>query len=168
MNKKEANGFSITYPVSKSPVYFSLSSRRNAVEDTSTRYLDSVMISHNKKIDKNYKFIKVTAVTGMDTISVYNTDGIKVSSRFNNKKVFTCEYYIDLQLLNIATGKLPKFAYHLVVNGGKPLAIPSGVAAFDKNGLPDLQASDALKAGIERANMANGPTDFWGEYTLAK
>ena len=168
MNKNETNGVSITYPVSKSSVSFNLSSPRNAVEDTSTRYLDSVMISYNKKIDNNYKFIKVTGVTGMDTISVYNTDGIKASARFNNKKVFTCEYYIDYKLLNIATDKIPKLAYHLVVNGRKPLATPPGIAAWDANGVPDQQASDALKAGIEKANMANGPTDFWGDYTLAK
>ncbi len=168
MNKNETNGVSITYPVSKSSVYFNLSSPRKAVEDTSTRYLDSVMIAYNNKIDNNYKFIKVTGVTGLDTISVYNTDGIKASARFNNKKVFTCEYYIDYKLLNIATDKVQKFAYHLVVNGRKPLAIPSGIAAWDANGLPDQQGSDALKASIEKANMSNGPTDFWGEYTLAK
>lgn len=166
--KNEANGVSITYPVSRSSVYFNLSNPKNAVKDTSTRYLDSVMISYNKKIDNNYKFIKVTGITGMDTVSVYNTDGIKASARFNNKKVFTCEYFIDFKLLNIATDKIPKFAYHLVVNGRKPLAMVSGVAAWDANGLPDLQASDALKAAVEKSNMSTGPTDFWGEYNLAK
>lgn len=166
-NKNETNGVGVTYPVSKSTVSFGSTRARNAVQDTSTRYLDSVMISNNKKIDNNYKVIKVTGVTGMDTISVYNTDGIKALARFNNKKVFTCEYYIDFKLLNIATDKIPKFAYHLVVNGRKPLPTPSGVAAWDANGVPDPVASDALKAGIGRANASNGPTDFWGEYTLA-
>jgi len=84
-------------------------------------------------------------------ISVYNEDGIKAVSLFDDKNAYTYELAIPLKYLNLPNAGADAFSYHIKVNevymgaqtGGGPPAPPVPISAL-------------------------GTTDFWGEYTLAK
>ena len=107
--KNDKNKVSITYPVTKTTLYFGLNRKKNADEDTSVKALNSVMRHHNKMIDDSCKLIPVDGIPGVDTlVSVYNRDGIKAKGQFDSRKVFTCEFSIKLKLLNISADNAAK------------------------------------------------------------
>lgn len=129
---------------------------------------DQYMITANKRFAEKSKAIKVTGVKGLDTlISVYNTEGIKVASAFDNKMVYTYELAIDLKLLGIVTESPEKFYYRVMLN---PLPIDD-MPGININRAPN---GEIISVSIERSKTNAGTdvfgstTDFWGEYTLAQ
>jgi metal-sulfur cluster biosynthetic enzyme len=104
----------------------------------------------------------------MDTvISVYNEDGIKAACLFDIKKVYTLELAIALKQLGLSVNDHAKFAYNIRLNGAKAVVVtftptasstPQEVAIFEK-----MNAQQNAYAG-----RLTAPTDFWGEYILAK
>ena len=161
--KSDKDAMQITYPIVENSPYFRLNKRKNADEDTSARVADSVMLRNNALLNKSCKWIKVNNIPGVDTLlSVYNDDGIRAAGAFNLKKAYTCEIAISLKLLNINAAN--KFAYHIRVNGAKPLGTFTGVAT------PGNEAF--METFVARANISadqqSAPTDFWGVYSLVK
>jgi len=136
---------------------------------------DSAMNANNKRLADNSKFIKVVGIKDLDTmISVYNADGIKTAELFNTKMAYTYELSIDLKKLGLTVNEITKFAYHVTLN---PYNMFDGanVKVITRDGsAPSPQASAATQELMTKLAAMNGggaggsPTDFWGEYTLAK
>jgi len=128
---------------------------------------DSIMNVYNQRLDNGSKNIIVHGIAGLDTlISVYNEDGIKVGERFNTKMVYTVEIGIDLKKLGLSANEASKFAYHIKLNGA-----PMGITRMVINGQEVSPSDPKIQEMMSqlRVNRPGGePTDFWGEYTLAK
>ena len=164
--KDEKNSVSITYPVAENKPYFGLRRKKNIEEDTTAKTADSVMKRNNALIAKNCKWIGVTGIPGVDSLtSIYNVNGIKAAGLFDNKKVYTCEFSITLEHLKVAIASGRTFNYHIRLNGSKTPVMFTAVSASPGN-------EAAMQQFIEKANAMGiqqaAPTDFWGEYTLVK
>jgi hypothetical protein len=169
--KKEGkDNASVTYPAyatpdNKSKLRVNLFHRGTLQEDA-----DTLMLTDNAILAKNCKWIKLTGIADLDSlISVYNQDGIKAAALFNTNKVYTLEISIALKHLGISTTGAAKFTYHLLLNGSKPLdsrtfhmRVPDGPP------LSQPEIDDAYAKIFELDARISTPTDFWGEYTLAK
>jgi hypothetical protein len=172
-NSKDA--ISITYPLNNGLI-FNTSRNRVALRDTSSRTSDSLSVMYNNLLAAQCKTIGVKGIAGIDTaISVYNEDGIKGACLFNNKRVYTYELAISLKNLGLNAADATTFAYHLKLNGKKmPVISNSGtIMVMNSNGqitkrpmTPEDEVG--LQELTQRMAMRDGPTDFWGEYTLVK
>jgi hypothetical protein len=121
---------------------------------TTIAQADSVMNLHNKKLRENLKFIYTEGLPGIDNkLPLYNDKGVEAAVAFDNKKVYTCEMAIDLQLLGLDARSGDKFAYHVVINGEPYKYV--GMRSFGGGGNPGQ-------------DKATSTTDLWGEYILAK
>ena len=134
------------------------------------RRADSVARAWNNQVILKANAIKVTGIKDMgDTISVYDND-IKAMMRFDNKKDCTYELALPLKYLAPEILNSGLLKYHITINGADPA---KGV---------NVQLSADGRA-IERSSPGNVsvvmvvppeqialefPTDFKGEYTLAK
>jgi hypothetical protein len=127
---------------------------------------------NNKQLEQKVKWIGVTGITGLDTlISVYNEDGIKAAGVFNNKKVYTFEISVKLKLLGLSANDVPKFTYHMKVNGSNAFGGITFVSVTSASGENITNTTDIQNKTVSfNSAMQNlsAPTDFWGEYTLAK
>ena len=129
---------------------------------------DQYMIASNKRFAEKSKFIKVTGMKGLDTlISVYNTDGIKAASAFDNKMFYTYELAIALKLLDLSANSPDKFYYKVMLNQ-LPLDDMPGV------NISRAPNGEIISVSIEKnktnagTDIFGSTTDFWGEYTLAQ
>jgi len=123
-------------------------------DKTNRKKLDSIEQITNTRMSKVIKELKVFGVKEIEdtTISVYNTLGIKAMAQFTwRQPVF--EIAIPLKYLNLAVGVETTFSYNIKLTGEPFSPSLNGVKLLDPT--PD--------------NMyIMAPTDFWGEYTLAK
>lgn len=133
---------------------------------------DSAMRANNKRLSDNSKYIGVNGIKDLDSlISVYNTDGIKTAEAFDTQMAYTYELSIDLKKLGLSANDGQKFAYHLTVNGSAPMMIRDVkiVGGGPAGGPPPPEVADMIsKANLSLGGASSAPTDFWGEYTLAK
>ena len=166
-NKKDdKSGITLTYPVTETSLYFSLRKKKNAEEDTTAKTADSLMKHNNALIAKNCKWIRITGIPGVDTLtSVYNVNGIKAAGLFNNHKVYTCEFALKLDLLKTAITGGEMFNYHVCLNGMKNAPTIGIVLATPGNEAVMQQFADKVNAA---GAQLSAPTDFWGEYKLVK
>jgi len=161
-NKKDKKGISITYPVTEGDAAprFLLSGR--SVVNLSAKEIETMIAGYNKKLGQSFKWIKLAGVAGQDElISVYNQDGFKVAGLFDKKKHYTYELSVPLKYLEVLIGEVSKFTYHLMINGRK-----QNIIMFEV--LPGQQAPPIVAKMNEKMAQMAVPTDFWGEYTLAK
>jgi len=139
---------------------------------------DSIMQANNKKLTGSLKWIYTHGIAGIDSlVPIYNDKGIEAGVAFDNKKIYTCEIAVDLQLLGLTTASAEKFSYHLVVNGQpNKYSAPTAPPTLVISGSPSSDANPAMAERIRTTNEALQAnflprfvtTDFWGEYTLAK
>jgi hypothetical protein len=121
--------------------------------------IDSLRLFANKRIDDVFKEINVTGIKEIHepSISIYNTEGIKVAAQFNDHMQYTYELAIPLKYLGPSINSGQKFNYNIKMNGipekspGSPYPTPtiSGGIAF---------------LGQDNAYVMY-PTDFSGVYT---
>lgn len=164
--KDDKDAISITYPITEQTPYFNLRKKKNVVEDTSAHAADSLMMHNNALLDKYCKWIKTNGIAGLEPmIPVYNTDGIKAANLFNNKKIYTYELSVNLKLIHIPVKSGATFSYHIRINGAKSPATFTVLSATPGN--EAFMEQFVAKANEVSAALA-APTDFWGEYTLAK
>lgn len=157
---------SVTYPEVENSPYFGLTNKKRMAEITTPKAADSLMARNNELLDRSCKQIRVKGVPGIDSlISVYNTDGIKAAGAFDVKRAYTFEVAIDLALLKNVLKGSDKFAYHVRINGSKPMGMASVLSATPGN-------EAIMEAFVSKANelsaRQSAPTDFGGEYTLVK
>lgn len=158
---------SVTYPLIEPnhPIGFvGIYNRKGEPIDTSSKTKDSIMKRNNATLDRNCKYLRVTGINGFDTISVYNELGIKAAGRFNQAKAYILELAFPLKYADFITNKDAVFRYNIVING-----FPAGSPGPNH---PMPNSSPEMLEMIDKMNASyiakNAPTDFWGEYTLAK
>lgn len=152
VKKNDPEAVTVTYPVLRgadmSAATNMLARATNAKEDPSggpvpVGELNTILEAKSKLINiSGIKDIKDAA------ISVYNEEGIKAVSLFDAGLTYTYELAIPLKYLNLPA---TPFSYHLKINA--PDETPM---RHDGPPAPPMIMT------------ATAPTDFWGEYTLAK
>ncbi|WP_448702459.1 hypothetical protein ACFGVR_08915 [Mucilaginibacter sp. AW1-3] len=183
--KNDKDGMRVVYPViiattqgkMAGRVIMVSSVRRSATpnnEQPSEKEADSVMAARNKQFSQRAKWIGALGFKDLDSlISVYNEDGLKAAGRYDNKGVFTCEIAISLKRIGFSVDKPIKFSYHILLNGVSMFGSDRPVQAISiiGGGMPMPMSSSEGGPGMTVMMDGGGgaaPTDFWGEYTLAK
>jgi len=129
---------------------------------------DSIYTFANYNAAHAFKLIKIAGAKKPDTlISVYNNDGIKTMGQFNRQMDFTCELAISLKYLGLSVSNADKFSYNIKLNGLPP------VKMYNKFGHEISSMTETVYVpGSGNVNpndlYRTQPTDFWGEYALAK
>lgn len=170
---KNPNNFAITFPnydQQASPVY--LNSNDFSTDDikNNKKLADSLKISANKKLTSNFKTIAVTGskLIADSVISIYNVEGIKALSLFDDNLNYNYELAVPLKFLEPYIEKDKSFNYNIKLNGlaknAKIEIIPRGRGLLFK-GKNGVQYS--LPSNPESMDIAY-PTDFSGKYILAK
>jgi len=171
-NSSSNDAVSIQYPVLKnrSNLFFRIRTPKNSIPDNSRKAADSTMRVNNQTLDNLAKWIKVAGVQGLDTLSIYNENGIEANIRFDAKKVLTVEMSLPLELVKTHINQSSGLTYQLRVNGATPPNITFGPltgSTLDAEGQAKLMES--MRASVDMVNSRlSATTDFWGEYTLAK
>jgi hypothetical protein len=121
LNKKDPAPVMVTYPVLRginmSKVANKIAGKFYKQPDTS--YVDPTTESVNKVIDENSKTIIATGIKALDndTLSVYNTEGIKAIAHLDDNKFYNYELAIPIKYLELAESSNKGFSYQLKVNG---------------------------------------------------
>lgn len=175
LGKKDAkNSIGITYPhydIVNKPFNAIMADRGEITKDViqNSTKADSLMNILNKQIGTRLKMIRVEGIKSMEdnVISVYNNEGIKAVSLFDNQINYTYELVIPLKILKLTANK---FSYNIKLNGPIPTnanVIQSGGGRFYIVEIGGVY-SDAIPAQAPSAVSYYFPTDFWGEYELVK
>lgn len=156
--KKDPKAVSITYPILRDDdvslvanmIAHKFNPRQNG-DTTSIINVDDL----NQLINSKSKQINTTGIKSIEdnTISVYNSEGLKAAERFDDKLQYTCELAIPLKYLSLTNGQL--FSYHIKVNEPAP------------SGPPHRVGGNAPPPPPPMAPISTVTTDFWGEYQLA-
>jgi hypothetical protein len=129
-------------------------------DNSPTIQTDSFINATNKTMLTKAKTIRTTGIKDVDTvISIYNTDGIKAASLFDNKMTYTLELSITLKQLGLSAINPDKFTYHLRINEVKDHGI---------NITKDPSGNITSVVVTKGAEQGQASTDFWADYTLAK
>jgi hypothetical protein len=158
-SKKDPQPVTITYPnlqgIAFSKVANGIGGRFYKQPDTS--YKPMPIAELNNRINTGSKIIVTAGIKGLDsdTLSVYNTDGIKVAAQFDSNMLFNYELAIPIKYLNLADNGVNPFSYQLKINGESGL----------KN-TPSNSGEISVPPPVSVSSLAT--TDFWAEYILAK
>jgi hypothetical protein len=171
--KKVINsGIGITYPV------FNMQDRPminlNTLFDVATgttdgdRKMDSLVKMDNSMLNDKAKFIRLNNVDDADTlISVYNKEGVKAYTAFDNNKTYTLEMAINLKLLGLSAKDQTKFNYDIRFNAIQIDYVPGVEITRNPDGVITLMNVTNSKVANSFISALN-TTDCWGEYTLVK
>jgi hypothetical protein len=174
--KRDVNeAASVTFPVydiNYPPSYFTF----NKSKIPTGSNIDSLMNLHNKSLSTKYKLIGISGIENIidSLLSVYNSEGLKAAIAFDSRLNYTYEMVIPLKYLKL--NNTSKFTYNIKLNAatidGRKLEITSPrpnlniVQYTGADGVNYILASDPQNFALAATLVA--PTDFWGEYTLAK
>ncbi|MES2375233.1 MAG: hypothetical protein V4553_01575 [Bacteroidota bacterium] len=159
--KKDGEGIHITYPLLSRFTVPLKNPRARFNGPAPVTEGDSLMNVTNTRMNDKSKEIRVIGIKNIDTlISVYNTDGIKAASAFNNKMVYTYEMAISLKTLGLSTKNPARFMYQVMINAMESKGI--NIVKNESGGIVSVNIVGP------NAVMGQEATDFWGEYTLAK
>jgi hypothetical protein len=184
--KNDKEGVAITFPATDDHIPVSrsdngskfnvnLGNKPEITRDTALnrKQADSFRNVVNKGIANTSKFIVVTGIKAIadDSISVYNEYGIKAVSLVDAQINYTYELAIPLKYLGLSVNSPNQFAYNIMINGLPSLdnvpnssRLQEGITSFYVEGGNIVVTGPS--AG--RVMFLRNPTDFWGEYTLAK
>lgn len=173
--KKDKNGLVITFPVyekGKSHPYLNLEKPKEFNGDKANykARLDSLITNGNTKIKAAFKFISISGLKSItdEMIPIYNVEGIAAAAMLDNSLYYNFELSVPLKLL--ASNSIPeKLAYNIKLNGfafgGSDLKmVRDRFLVYKGSDGKDYMVGDATPRNWSLAT----PTDFWGEYTLAK
>ena len=110
--KNDKDAMSIIYPyfTKKNRPYFNI----KAEQGYSAVLKDSIAKADTKLLDYLMRTIRVSNISGVDTlITVNNENDIKVAEAINNKLVCTWELSLSLKQLGISPAGVSKFVYHI-------------------------------------------------------
>ena len=157
----------ITYPPIvkplKGPIIDIDKSLRRFVKNNDTtkiapkKKLDSLCSVIDDKMNNLFKEIRVEGIDDVqDTlISIYNSEGMKVSAHYNSRLQYVYELAIPLKYLGVAIKSGVKFRYNIKLSGrpesASHLVVENPMAFYG----PDYL-------------YVYTPSDFWGVYNLAK
>ncbi len=141
--------------------------------------IDSLHMAIDAQIGEACKEIKITGIKDLDTISVYNTEGIKAVCAFNSTFICVYEMAIPLKLLGLSTDNPVKFSYNIKLNAVRAPQSAAGVRSISvSGGVIDIRQSGTMNMDGPMMPIMMGPpnpdteylnndTSFWAEYTLA-
>ncbi len=173
-DRNDKNGATITFPARESRgVLIRFMNKPKPSTDTAMYRIqtDSFMRVSNKKLGDSLKLIRITGVKAIEDnyISVYNDIGIKATALFDHEINYTYELAVPLKYLGLSINNNAKFSYQIKLNGVAPpnatlQTTPNGrfIIATVGNNAPVAILNSGPYVGFAY------PTDFWGEYTLAK
>lgn len=170
--KNDNESLSVTFPflndATKSTIGRLISEPVTAKDSAGKmKQADSLMYLMNNTLTSKAKEIKVTGTKAIEDtmISVYNNFGIKAIARFDNKKALTYELAIPIKYFEpYIINKPSKFFYHISLNG----LLAATVVHQTNNGPVMVGSVPRGLGGASNYDLMVNPTDFWGEYTLAK
>lgn len=170
--KNTKDRISFTYPVTEkgSALIFTFTPKRNGVPDTAAAAVAARVTAANRNLGQKAKSIQVLGVDGVDSlISVYNEFGIKAQGVVDSKTAYNLEFAIPLKCLKMSAADGGKFTYQIVVNGMMNMM---GMISFTPAPGTTPEQAARMEASMQQMNnrmaQQSEPTDFWGEYTLAK
>jgi hypothetical protein len=153
VKKNDPEAVSVTYPILRNA---DMSAVSNMLARRSYKQDDEMLVSQkqlNDVLEAKAKTIEVAGVKAITDkeISVYNEDGIKAASQFDDKNAFVYELAVPLKYLNLPNNGAEGFTYHIKINemptthvaGGGPPPPPVMIGTMST-------------------------TDFWGVYKLDK
>lgn len=121
------------------------------------------MATNNARMADLCKLIAINGLTGIDgrTISIYNTDGIKAKSLFNDQLEYTYQLTVPLKYFSLSVKNKTWFRYTIQLNGPTEVAVPAGTRPP-----PDMPVrTDGIKN--PDTDYLFSKTSFSGECTLA-
>lgn len=126
-NEKLNEQFSINFPPiideeKNSEIRFIVTQAQRLEKNTSSstpKKLDSLKNLANRFIDDAYKEISIHGIQAIKepSISIYNTEGIKVAARFNDQILYVYELAIPLKYIHAYIGKVTTFSYKIKMDG---------------------------------------------------
>jgi hypothetical protein len=163
---KDGKNVSITYPA----VVNRQNNTHEAIQSSSSRFkslkkdeapidkLNAFVKRTNDQIASFFKEIQITGIKEISDplISIYNTEGIKTVVAFNDQMEYIYELAIPLKYIETAV-KDGQFRYNIKLNAAATIA----------TGAPGPPMFSGANADPELLYQTS-PTDFSGEYTLAK
>jgi len=175
---KDPNNVTITFPVPldakttsfiMTPVNLVMEFTDDSVANRKS--IDSLDAIANKMVNDAIKEIHIVGVKEIpdSIISIYNTEGIKASIRFIQVQA-AIEIAIPLKYLGLSVDNPVTFSYNIRIN-----AIPEASRFYVTDATTQkvgVNSGTAIDFAAMSTNPNNGyawnPTDFWGEYILAK
>jgi hypothetical protein len=164
---KDRNNAAITFPMPQGPKTTSfIMSTINQIEDFTDdtvahrRSIDSLDAIANRMANTAAKEIRISGIKDIQdsVISIYNTEGIKASIQFMQEQA-VIEIAVPLKYLGLSVDNPAIFSYNIRIDAVPPTSRING-------------ANDPNMPVAMNTNPNNGyawnPTDFWGEYILAK
>ncbi len=164
-NHKGKSLIAVTYPIfeKKNLPNINWKNKPIATSDAAmnAKQLDSFMNVANKQVVDRSKEIKIlgSKLLPDSLLSIYNQEGIKAVSLFDNKISYTYELLIPLDHTGLTPNE-KKFYYNIKLNGSDHEGsssiefITGGVRVNGPAKMDDMQ-------------FIWNPTDVWGEYILA-
>ncbi|MFD0748519.1 hypothetical protein ACFQZS_00090 [Mucilaginibacter calamicampi] len=174
-NKKDKNSAVVTFPVyenGKPRLYLMLYKSKEIKSDgvDVNMRLDTLKNGLNKKIKDGFKFIGTSGLKGVisDMISLYNAEGILATAVFDENLYYNFELAVPLKLV-VGNATPKSINYNIQING----------YAFGGSDLKSIRDKFLTYRGADGKDYVLGeptprnwslatPTNFWGEYTLAK
>ncbi len=158
-NKKDANAITVTYPLAKGndwgtlgELFYGASGMKVGGASGGSNSLDRL----NKAFTEKSKYIGVTGIKSVaeNELPIYNNLNIQSVGAFHAPAVYLYELAIPLEILALPERGTKPFSYHIKMNvrARKPLVVVNLNAPPEPDPDPNFIT----------------PTDFWGEYTLAK
>jgi hypothetical protein len=132
---------------------------------------DSLMNTMNAALAAGTKEIKITGVKALpdSMVSVYNNSGIKAVMRFDNNLALNYELAIPIKYLGLSVDYGIKFSYNVLLH---EITAPGKTIYYHNNPSGIVSVSTVPRGLMDHSNSGFQnliyPTDFWGEYTLAK
>jgi hypothetical protein len=165
---------SITYPIydrKDGPVYINLKNITTANKKSSSVGVDSFMNAVNKQLMAKTKLIGIAGIKEIkdSILSIYNEDGIKAISRFNDKIEYIYELLIPLRYLGLSINDHWSFSYNIklngtATNGTRTELLPSGRFIQVSEGTGKGYLLPATPENI----ILSTPTDFSAKYNLIR
>jgi uncharacterized protein YpmB len=157
-NKNAKNNLSVTYPVLEGTDMWEVAGKFG---NLSNAYKDHEPININQLNDlfsTKEKLITVNRIEEIQnqSISIYNTEGIKASSLFDEKLNYTYELALPVAYLKLAGSSKDAFNYQVMINAEPEIKRPAVITSSTPPPPPPI------------SNGALGATYFRGTYTLAK
>ena len=175
-DRKDKSGVAITFPArevkSGSLIRFFVNRPKPSKDVVMYRMqTDSLMMVSNKKLADSLKVIMITGVREIDDnyISVYNDMGIKTVALFDHEINYTYELAVPLKYLGLSINNKASFSYQIKLNGAVPTN--ATVKATSTGRFIVITVGNNVPVAMPTTGIYEGlgfPTDFWGEYILAK
>lgn len=180
---KDQDGIAITYPVLDKNSFPETGPAMN-IDKPESWTADSFMISLNKDFIARATDVRVTGVKEISStiLSIYNPEGIKVAALFDNKTSLTYELTVPLKYLGLSLNEPKSIVYNIKLSGMNYdgtfksfmqgfrhqrtkvfQELRRGAIPYGNNGNPTVEGPN-----VPIIIQMISPTDFWGEYILAK